>query len=127
VAKILIVDDEKDVRSFLRRAIEKIGHEVVETPDGSAALETYRDDAIDMCFVDVNMPVMDGIAFLEEVKKRDESAIVVIMTGFPSAETIIETVEDDGYTYIAKPLRLEQIKDLVERGLAARKQKNKSD
>ena len=60
---------------------------------------------------------------LEEVKKMDPNAVVIMMTGYPSAETIIQTIEDDGYTYIAKPIKIEQIRDLIDKGLDFRKKR----
>lgn len=119
VARILVVDDESEIRRFLNRVITALGHEVVEAPDGQTGLNRFQDETIDLSFVDINMPGMNGITFLEEVKIIDPQAIVVIMTGYPSADTIMKTVEDDGYTYITKPFQVEQIKDLVHRGLAA--------
>lgn len=120
MAKILIVDDEKEIRGFLHRVIERMGHQVVEAPDGLAALEISHKEQIDLAFVDITMPKMGGIEYLEKIIAEDPTAIVIVMTGYPSAETIIETIEDDGYTYIAKPFSVELIEDLVERGLAAR-------
>ena len=120
VARILVVDDEAEIRRFINRIITALGHEVIEAPDGQTGLNRFQDETIDLSFVDINMPGMNGITFLEEVKIIDPSAIVIIMTGYPSADTIMKTVEDDGYTYITKPFQVEQIKDLVHRGLAAR-------
>jgi len=125
MAKILIVDDEKEIRTFLHRVIDRMGHESFEAPNGKAALETYHKEKIDLALVDINMPQMDGIEYLEKVIEEDPAAIVIIMTGAPSADTIIKTIEDDGYTYIAKPLSIELIEDLVSRGLAARAAKCK--
>lgn len=103
-----------------------MGHESVESINGKDALEIYTKESIDLSIVDVNMPEMDGMKFLHAVKKMDPDSVIIIMTGFPSADTILETIEDDGYTYIAKPLDLERLKDLVERGLATRGKRIKS-
>jgi DNA-binding NtrC family response regulator len=121
MARILIADDEADVRSFICRAIKQMEHTPVEAADGAEALDKYKTGKIDLSFIDVNMPNMNGLKFLREVKQIDEQAVVIIMTGYPSADTILETIEDDGYTYIAKPLQLAQLEDLVSRGLKSRK------
>jgi two-component system response regulator PilR (NtrC family) len=120
MAQILIVDDEAEIRRFLSRIMTHMGHQVLEAPDGQAALAIFQDEHVDVSFVDINMPGMNGITFLEEAKVLDPEAIVVIMTGYPSADTIMKTIEDDGYTYITKPFHVEQIKDLVERALEAK-------
>ncbi|MCD6117276.1 response regulator [bacterium] len=123
MAKILVVDDEAPFRSFLSDVIKRIKHQAVEAENGRVAWDIYQKEKIDICLVDVNMPEMDGIGFLDKVKKEDPASIVIMMTGFPTAETIIETIEDDGFTYISKPVDVPVIIDLIERGLAARKKR----
>ena len=121
MAKILIVDDEKEIRGFLSRVVERLGHEAVEAADGMAALDVYHKEEIDLAFVDITMPKMGGIEYLEKIIAEDPAAVIIIMTGYPSADTIIKTIEDDGYTYIAKPFTVDLIEDLIARGLSARK------
>ena len=121
MANILIADDESGVRSFLSRLIQGMKHTTFEAGDGKEALDIFKNESIDLSLVDINMPQMNGICYLERVKEIDPKAVVIMMTGLPSAETIIETIEDDGYTYIAKPLKVDQLKDLVQRGLSFRK------
>lgn len=123
MAKILIVDDEKEIRGFLSRVVERLGHEAVEASDGVAALDVYHKEEIDLAFVDITMPKMGGIEYLEKIIAEDPAAIVIIMTGYPSAETIIKTIEDDGYTYIAKPFTVDLVEELILRGLSARANK----
>ena len=119
MANILIVDDEPEIRKFLRRIITKMGYEVFEAGNGTEAVEIFNNNEVSLSFVDINMPEMDGIEYLETIKEIKSEAIVIIMTGFPSADTILKTIEDDGYTYITKPFQVEQIQDLVERGMQA--------
>ena len=120
MANILIVDDEPNVRSLLSEVVERMGHNPLEASNGKEAFELYKKESIDLCFVDINMPEMDGIHCLEAVKEIDSKAVIIMMTGYPSAETIIQTIEDDGYTYIAKPLDIHRCMDLIQRGLAFR-------
>jgi DNA-binding NtrC family response regulator len=127
LANILIVDDEASIRLFLCGLVERMGHTPVEAENGQDALEKFRKKSVDLSIVDVHMPEMDGIRFLEEVKKVDPLSVVIMMTGYPSAETIIQTIEDDGYTYIAKPLEIERMTDLIERGLVFRRIRPKAE
>ena len=120
MANILVVDDESSVRRLLSDVVIKMGHTPIEAANGKEAADKYREAHIDLCFVDINMPEVDGIGCLERIKEIDPEAVVIMMTGYPSAETIIETIEDDGYTYIAKPLDISRIMDLIERGLEFR-------
>jgi DNA-binding NtrC family response regulator len=100
-----------------------MGHTSLEAADGKEALDLFQRESVDLSIIDVNMPKMNGICYLERVKEIDPRAVVIMMTGLPSAETIIETIEDDGYTYIAKPLQIEHIQDLIRRGLDFRKKR----
>ena len=120
MANILIADDEISVRTLLCRIVKKMNHKPVDASNGREALEKFKKESIALSIVDLNMPELDGLGYLKKVKKIDPGAVVIIVTGYPSAETIVETIEDDGYTYIAKPIHVEQIKDLIEHGLASR-------
>ena len=120
MAKILVVDDERSVRFVLAEMVQRMGHEAIKAENGKDAWEKFQSESVDLSIVDINMPEMDGIAYLEEVKKVDPHAVVIMMTGYPSADTIIQTIEDDGYTYVAKPLEIERMMDLVQNGLAFR-------
>ena len=121
MARILVLDDEEYVRNLVCEIVQRMGHTAIEAEDGKAALKKYTEGGIDLAIADINMPEMDGITFLEEAKKVDPHAVVIMMTGYPSAETIIQTIEDDGYTYVAKPLKIDRLRDLIQRGLEARK------
>jgi DNA-binding NtrC family response regulator len=123
LATILIADDEPGICVLISRIIRDMGHTSFEAADGKEALDLFQRESIDLSIIDVNMPKMNGICYLERVKEIDPRAVVIMMTGLPSAETIIETIEDDGYTYIAKPLQIEQIQDLIRRGLDFRKKR----
>lgn len=127
MARILIVDDEPSIRLFLSGLVERLGHKPIEAANGVDALEAFRRASFDLAIVDVHMPEMDGLRFLEEAKKIDPLCVVIIMTGYPSAETIIQTIEEDGYTYIAKPLEIERMTDLIERGLVFRRTRSRKD
>lgn len=127
MANILIVDDEVHVRSLLSDVVERMGHNPLEAGNGNEAFEMYQKQSIDLCLLDINMPEMNGIDCLEAVKEIDPEAVIIMMTGYPSAETIIQTIEDDGYTYIAKPLDIQRVMDLIERGLKFRESRLRGD
>jgi len=125
LARILIADDEDSVRHFLKETVQRMGHEAIAVTNGQEALEIFKNDPIDLSLVDIKMPKMDGLRFLHKAKEIDPDAVIVIMTGYPSAESIVETVEDDGYTYLAKPVDMEQLQDIIGRGLTVREKRIK--
>jgi two-component system, chemotaxis family, chemotaxis protein CheY len=81
-ARVLIVDDSRSVRSLVRAALEAAGHQVREATDGEAALEALETGPFDLIVADVNMPVMDGLAFTRAVRQIDRlrTTPVLILT-----------------------------------------------
>ncbi|MBN2102973.1 response regulator [bacterium] len=120
MAQILIADDEEGICHYLHKVIHMMGHESVRASNGKEALRIFRESPIDLSIVDVNMPEMDGLSFLHAAKEIDPNAVIIIITGYPSAESIVKTIEEDGYTYLAKPIDLVQLQDLIGTGLSTR-------
>ena len=125
MATILIADDQNVVRSVITKVIKKMNHSSVEARNGKEAWEIFQKGSIALSIVDIKMPEMSGIDFLKKAKAMDPDAIVIILTGYPSAETIVETIEEEGYTYITKPVNIEQMMDLINRGLLCREERIK--
>lgn len=101
--RILIVDDETEIRKVLRLLLENAGHEIIEAGDGAGAVETLRcDGQIDLCIMDIMMPVMNGI---EAVKKiREFSPIPVLFLTAKSLESDKEAAySGGGDDYLVKP------------------------
>jgi len=122
LAKILIADDEEGIRHYLHKVIHMMGHETIDVSNGKEALDIFKNSRIDLSIVDINMPEMDGLSFLHAAKEIDPNAVIIIMTGYPSADSIVETIEEDGYTYLAKPIDMVQLQDLIGTGLSAHDQ-----
>ncbi len=81
MAKVLIVDDEADVRAMLRQMLERAGHRVVEAADGVEALERYRADRPDLTITDILMPNRSGLAAILEIRNLDPEAPVIAISG----------------------------------------------
>ena len=125
MATILIADDQKVVRSIISKVVQKMNHISIEASNGQEAWEIFQKGSIALSIVDIKMPKMSGIDFLKKAKALDPDAIIIILTGYPSADTIVETIEEDGYTYITKPVHIDQMKDLISRGLSCREERIK--
>ncbi|HHS12633.1 MAG TPA: response regulator [bacterium] len=119
LADILIVDDEEVYRDFIAEVVKRMGHTPVLASDGNEALDTFKRLKISLSIVDIRMPGMNGLEFLSRIKKTDPAAVIIMMTGFPSADTIVKTIEADGYTYITKPVQIDYLMDIIQRGLDA--------
>jgi len=116
--KILVVDDEKDMLTLFKRIItEKTKHEAITEYDTAKAIELITREPFNIVFTDLKMPKMDGIAFLEKVKKIQPSATVIIMTAYGTIETAVEATRKGAFDYITKPFRKERILLTIRRAL----------
>ncbi len=118
-AAVLVVDDEKDIRSTLRQGIQLAGYECMTARNGREALEKLGGNALDVVISDINMPEMDGIELLRQVKARFDAS-VMIMTGFVDAYTYEEIVGLGASDFIEKPVRLKEIVARLRRVLMER-------
>jgi PAS domain S-box-containing protein len=124
-AKILVIDDEKSIRDMLSLALGKHGHTVLTAQNGKEGLEKSKQDKIDLAIVDINMPEIDGIAFLGEIKKIDPETDVIVMTGYGTAEKAIASLKLGASDFINKPAKLEEIFASVEKILEKKELKRK--
>ena len=109
-ARILIVDDEKDMLVVLKRMIsEKTDYQVVTEADPVTALELFKKQPFDLVITDLKMAKMDGIKLLEEVKKISPRVSVFVMTAYGTIETAVEAIQKGANDYLTKPLRMERV------------------
>ncbi len=117
-SRILIVDDERDMLALLRRIItERTLHEVLTQHDPLKSIEIMAKEPFDLVITDLKMPRMDGIALLDEVKRTQPSAAVIIMTAYATIETAVEAIRKGAFDYISKPFRKERILLTIGRAL----------
>lgn len=121
--KVLIVDDDAGVVFACRKTLEKEGYQVLAAGDGREGLEVMRREGPDLVFMDINMPRLDGLAVLEEVKKAGMKIPVVVITGFGTMQTAIRAVQLGAYEYITKPLDVGQVRGVARRALETRQLK----
>ena len=81
MARILIIDDEPQIRSMLKLMLEREGYEVVEAPDGVEGIEVYRQNPADLIITDLIMPNKDGIGMIIELKKEFPDVMIIAMSG----------------------------------------------
>ncbi len=107
---ILIVDDEVHIRKFISLLLRHLGvKRVFEAKNGIEALEVYAAEKPDLIMLDVNMPVMDGIETLKELKKTNPDCVVVMLTSLANRQTIDEAVSHGAANYIRKDAPVEEI------------------
>lgn len=81
MARILIIDDESQIRSMLRLMLERVGYEVVEAPDGIEGIRQYREKPADLIITDLIMPNKDGIGMIIDLKKEFPKVKIIAMSG----------------------------------------------
>jgi two-component system chemotaxis response regulator CheY len=114
---IMIIDDSATLRQVVCITLRKAGYEVIEGADGNDALEKLQGQKVHLILCDVNMPNMDGIAFLKEVKKMPEykfTPIVMLTTESQEAKKM-EGKEAGARAWIVKPFKPEQILSAIEK------------
>jgi CheY-like chemotaxis protein len=120
VAKILLVDDEPDIRYLTRRMLEKVGHSVVEAENGEMALRTLqKEDKPDLILLDVRMPGLNGWEVCRRIKSDDKtkSIPVVMFTVRTSEEDMQKSVDYGAEAHINKPFDKDELLKLVEKML----------
>lgn len=114
MAKLLVVDDEKNLRLVVQKELARQGHEVDIASDGEEAWEALESKDFDILLCDINMPRLDGIGLLRRVRERSQTPPEVIMlTGQATVESAIEAMKLGAYDYLTKPYRLNELAALV--------------
>lgn len=126
MAKLLVIDDENNLRLVVQKELSRQGHEVETAADGEAAWQMLEEQDFDVLLCDINMPRLDGIGLLRRLREKSQNPPEVIMlTGQATVETAIEAMKLGAYDYLTKPYRITELSVLVAQ--AADKQKLKID
>jgi len=117
MADILLVDDEKSVRTTMAMMLKRVGYQVEEVVNGKAALEKIKDQFYDLVITDLKMEPVDGMEVLRQVKAIHDATEVVVMTAFSTVESGVEAMKLGAYDYIKKPFDKDEFLILVEKAL----------
>ncbi|HEY9009959.1 MAG TPA: response regulator [Devosia sp.] len=122
MARILIAEDDENVRQFVARALVHAGHEITEAEDGGLAAEILQEKqgAFDLLLSDIKMPVMDGIALALNVAAAWPELTIVLMTGFADQRERAHGLETLIYDVIPKPFTLQTLMEKVSDALEGR-------
>ena len=111
--KLLIVDDESDIREFARNFFKKRGIDVLTSSSGREALELIAQNSPQLVLLDVRMEEMTGIEVLRELRQKDNRTRVIMVTGVEDEDVIKEANALGVVSYIHKPLILEELEKIV--------------
>ncbi len=116
--RILVVDDEANIRNALAKLLSKLGHDVTSAGTAQEALQLLQPGRYRVVLTDLKMPGVDGLSLLHQIKCVDRSVEVIVMTAYGTVETAVEAMREGAYDYIEKPINQERLPILIERVLA---------
>lgn len=125
-AKILVVDDEAKMRRVLQLFLEEHGYAVAQAENGEAALEKIASFHPDLVICDIRMPRLNGIEMLRRSKDISEDLPIILMTAYGEVKTAVEAMKLGAENYVTKPLDMEELRILVERGIEKRSLKREN-
>ncbi len=110
---ILIVDDNREIRGILEEYLREEGYLAQGAADGKEALAKYAETPFDLIITDLNMPGMTGIELIREIAKGENATEFIIITGYASLDSAIESVKAGAFDYLVKPFRIEELKVVI--------------
>ena len=123
VYRVLLVDDEPNCLDAVDQVLKREGYETLPRDDGRTALEAVLEHDIDLAIVDFDLPDMDGLHVLYEIKRMRRNVPVIIMTARAPNEVRLAALEAGAYTFIPKPISILNLRQIVARVLHAPRMK----
>lgn len=108
-ARLLIAEDEANLRLVLQKELQRLGYRVHAAPDGEAALRKLEESNVDVLLCDINMPRLDGMELLRRVHERPNPPEVIMLTGQGTIETAVEAMRIGAYDYLTKPYSINEL------------------
>jgi len=125
-AKVMIADDEKNIRELLRDALSPLVSHVVAIENGTKALELLEKEEFDVLLLDMNMPGLDGIEVLKRIKSQEIPTEVVILTAHATVMTAVEAMKLGAYDYLMKPFKIVELAPVIEKAYEKKKLRNEN-
>jgi DNA-binding NtrC family response regulator len=119
--RILVAEDEANLRLVIQKELQRLGYRVQAAPDGEAALRLLEESNVDVLLCDINMPRMDGMELLRRVRERPNPPEAIMLTGHATVETAIEAMKLGAYDYLSKPYRITELDALVKQAADKRR------
>ena len=122
--RVMIVDDEPDIRKVVRMTLHKAGYDVVEAEDGQKAIEVINTGEnrlmLDVIICDIRMPKINGVEAITYFRKEYPRVPLIVLTGFPDTEMATSFLRDGVVDYLVKPVEGEKLKAAVAKAMDQR-------
>src|SRR5690606_33653431 len=112
--QVLVVDDDAALRLLVRSTLELHGYQVHEACDGVEALEIFRKQSFDAVLLDVNMPRLNGLETLEQIKSESPATLCIVLTAYSDVKDAVQAIKQGAYDYLEKPVDGERIMQIFE-------------
>lgn len=122
-AKILVVDDEEGTQELFHTVLSVEGYHVTLANSGNEALELFKAGSFDLVISDIIMPDTDGLQLLQEIRKTGPTVDVIITTGLGQVDAYIKAMSLGAVEYLNKPIRIHELKGIVQRVLTKRRER----
>ncbi len=122
--RVLVVDDEPDIRKVVKMALTKAGYDVIEAEDGEKAIEAIKEGdnplLLDVIICDIRMPKINGVEAINYFQQQWPRVPIIVLTGFPDMEMATDLIKKGIVAYLVKPVEKEQLTNAVAKALAQR-------
>lgn len=122
--RVLVVDDEPDVRKIVRMTLEKAGYQVLEAEDGKKAIDTINSGdnrlMLDVLITDIRMPAINGVEAIAYFRREYPRVPIIVLTGFPDIQMATTLLEQGVVEYLVKPVEGQRLKAAVAKAMDRR-------
>ena len=118
--KVLVVDDEEEIRNHFSDFLRSEGFEVETADDGDMGIEKIDQAFYDVALIDLNMPKVDGMAVLKHLVQHDPDSIGIILTGYATIRNAVEAMKAGAFDYLAKPIKMDEVLLVIKRAMELR-------
>jgi DNA-binding NtrC family response regulator len=125
--KILVIDDEPVVLTSCRKVLEEDGFDVYLVPSADEALKAMKKGVFDLLLVDIKMPKHDGIYLMQKVKEKWPDVPIIVMSGYPTPDTITDGAKMGAAAFIAKPFTPDELIKELRQVIAKEKHHEKTE
>ncbi|MBI4847332.1 MAG: response regulator transcription factor [Nitrospirae bacterium] len=122
--KILIIDDDREMRMLLSDIVALQGCEAIAASDGIQALKEFRAHSPGIILLDIRLPGIDGMEVLKEIKKSNKNAVVIMLTGYGEIKDAVQAIKLGAFDYITKPIRNNDITTIIKEAVLIRQNSN---